>query len=114
MGSVAISVIGAAAATSCSNDGSSSATSTSTPSAASTAPPAASAAPPESTAPTPVRVEGRGHTPVSVGQPIDVADLSGRIVFDDFEDVFTMRPDGSDVVNLDLAGGLRVRWRVVP
>jgi TolB protein len=72
----------------------------STPSAASTVPPPASAATPESTAPTPIRVEGGGHTPVSVGQPIDVADLSGRIVFDDFEDVFTMRPDGSDVVNL--------------
>lgn len=63
--------------------------------------PAASVTPtPASTAPTPIRVEGRGHTPVSVGEPIDIADLSGRIVFDDFEDVFTMRPDGTDVVSL--------------
>ena len=100
IGSIAISVIGAAAATSCSSDGSSSATSMSTPSAASTVPPPASVATPESTAPNPIRVEGRGYTPVSVGQPIDVADLSGRIVFDDFEDVFTMRPDGNDVVSL--------------
>ena len=67
--------------------------------------PAPSAPTPASTAQSPVRREGRGHTPVSVGQPIDVADLSGRIVFDDFEDVFTMRPDGTDVVNLTSRAG---------
>ena len=40
-----------------------------------------------------------------VGEPIDVADLSGRIVFDDFEDVYTMRPDGSDVHNITARAG---------
>ena len=68
-------------------------------------PPGEGAASPRSTAPTPVRVEGRGHTPVSVGEPIDVADLSGRIVFDDFENIFTMRPDGTDVVTLTSQAG---------
>jgi Tol biopolymer transport system component len=43
------------------------------------------------------RVEGRGSVPVEVGEPIDLADLEGRIVYDDYEDVFTMRPDGTDV-----------------
>ncbi len=51
------------------------------------------------------RVEGRGELPVSVGEPIDVADLNGRIVFDDFEDVYTMRPDGSDVHNITARAG---------
>ena len=46
------------------------------------------------------RIEGRGPAPVEVGEPIDVADLDGRIVFDDYEDVYTMRPDGSDVVTI--------------
>jgi Tol biopolymer transport system component len=54
---------------------------------------------------TPVRVEGRGETPVSIGEPIDVTDLSGRIVFDDYEDLFTMRPDGTDVVQLTARPG---------
>ena len=35
--------------------------------------------------------------PVVSGVPIDLAELTGRIVFDDYEDVFTMRPDGTDV-----------------
>jgi Tol biopolymer transport system component len=82
------SVIGAAASASCSSDDSSSARSTST-----------------SSAPMPARVERRGHTPVSVGEPIDVVDLSGRIVFDDFEDLFTMRPDGTDIVTLTSRAG---------
>ena len=72
------------------------------PSAASSAPTSASA-PPLTSAP--LRVEGRGQSPVSVGEPIDVADLGGRIVFDDFEDVYTMRPDGTDVVNLTAQAG---------
>jgi hypothetical protein len=42
------------------------------------------------------RTEGRGEEPVLVGEPIDPADLEGRIVFDDFEDVFTMNVDGTD------------------
>ena len=32
------------------------------------------------------------------GEPIDPAELSGRIVFDDFEDVFLMDVDGANVV----------------
>ena len=43
------------------------------------------------------RNEGRGETPVLVGEPIDLGSLEGRIVFDDFEDVFTMNADGSDL-----------------
>ena len=117
---VAIGVIGAAASASCDADDSSSATSMSDSSAASvdptttltpassrgaSIPPGEGAPSPRSTAPTPIRVEGRGHTPVSVGEPIDVADLSGRIVFDDFENIFTMRPDGTDVVTLTSQAG---------
>ena len=34
------------------------------------------------------------------GEPISIADLSGRIVFDDFEDVFAMDVDGSNVVRV--------------
>ena len=94
---LAVAVVGAAASTSCDDDDSSSATSISIPSLTSVAS--------TSAASVPVRVEGLGHTPFSVGEPIDVADLSGRIVFDDFEDVFTMRPDGTDVVNLTSQAG---------
>jgi TolB protein len=43
-----------------------------------------------------MRIEGQGERPVLVGEPIDVADLDGRIVFDDFEDVFTMNVDGTE------------------
>jgi hypothetical protein len=43
------------------------------------------------------RVEGRGETPVLTGVPIDPAELTGRIVFDDYEDVYSMRPDGTDL-----------------
>jgi Tol biopolymer transport system component len=39
-------------------------------------------------------------TPVLTGPPIELADLSGRIVFDDFEDVFAMDVDGSNVVTV--------------
>ncbi|MGH9275671.1 MAG: TolB family protein [Acidimicrobiales bacterium] len=34
---------------------------------------------------------------MTIGEPIDVADLEDRIVFDDFDDVYSMRPDGTDV-----------------
>lgn len=37
---------------------------------------------------------------MTVGEPIALADLSGRIVTDDFEDVFAMDPDGSDFVRI--------------
>jgi Tol biopolymer transport system component len=33
--------------------------------------------------------------PVLVGDSIDISELAGRIVFDDFEDVLTMNVDGS-------------------
>ena len=36
-----------------------------------------------------------GTQPVVQGEPIDVAALEGRIVFDDFEDVFVMNADGT-------------------
>jgi TolB protein len=38
--------------------------------------------------------------PVVTGTPIDRADLQGRIVFDDFEDVFVMDVDGSNVATV--------------
>jgi Tol biopolymer transport system component len=43
------------------------------------------------------RTEHRGETPVEIGTPIDPADLSGRIVFDDFEDLFISSISGSDL-----------------
>jgi TolB protein len=49
---------------------------------------------------TPTTVAGReldGTRPVVMGIPIDVASLEGRIVFDDFEDVYVMRADGTHV-----------------
>jgi Tol biopolymer transport system component len=48
--------------------------------------------------PLPSRLENSGEEPVVTGEPIDPADLSGRIVFDDFEDVSVMDVDGSNVV----------------
>ena len=50
--------------------------------------------------PLPSRIVHTGHAPVETGEPIELADLSGRIVFDDFEDVFAMDVDGSDVVKV--------------
>jgi TolB protein len=72
-------------------------------------PPASVAVAPPPTAPptatpsaaVPTRVVRRdGATPVVLGAPIDVADLTGRIVFDDFEDLLAMDPDGSNVVRI--------------
>ncbi len=48
---------------------------------------------PASAGPTPV--VRSGATPVSVGKPIERVTLTGRIVFDDFEDLYTMAADGS-------------------
>ena len=53
----------------------------------------------------PARREHVGAAPVSVGEPIELAELNGRIVFDDFEDVYAMRPDGTDVVGLAVQPG---------
>jgi TolB protein len=41
-----------------------------------------------------------------LGEPIELEDLTGRILFDDFEDVFAMDVDGSNVVTVagDTAG----------
>jgi Tol biopolymer transport system component len=46
------------------------------------------------------RVEGRGETPVLVGEPIPPELLTGRIVFDDFENVYTMNADGSGLLTV--------------
>jgi TolB protein len=51
--------------------------------------------PTASVAPTPV--VRSGADPVLIGEPIDLATLTGRIVFDDFEDIYTMAADGSDL-----------------
>ena len=45
--------------------------------------------------PSPTRVVYRSETAVVTGKPIGLAELSGRIVTDDFEDVFSMNVDGS-------------------
>jgi TolB protein len=42
----------------------------------------------------------RGDQPAATGTPIEPTDLEGRIVFDDFEDVFVMDVDGSNVVTV--------------
>ena len=61
----------------------------------------ASAAPAAATpVPAPSRLVHIGRTLDTVGEPIRFADLAGRIVFDDFEDVYVMDVDGSDVVTV--------------
>ena len=55
--------------------------------------------------PLPTRIVRTGYSPVATGEPIKLADLSGRIVFDDFEDVRAMDVDGSDVVTVAAAAG---------
>ncbi len=68
-----------------------------------TASPADSAAPSLASStgtPLPSRLVHRGWDPVSTGEPIALSELSGRIVFDDFEDVFVMDIDGSNVVKV--------------
>jgi len=51
----------------------------------------------ERTTPAPERREQDGRRPVIRGQPIDVAGLDGKIVLDDFEDVYVMHADGTSV-----------------
>jgi Tol biopolymer transport system component len=63
-------------------------------------PPSSDASDATSTTAAQGRVERRGEAPVVVGEPVDVDTLSGRIVFDDYEDVYSMRPDGTDVRNV--------------
>jgi hypothetical protein len=50
--------------------------------------------------PLPSRVVHTGGGPHTVGDPITLRDLTGRIVFDDFEDVFSMDVDGSNLVKV--------------
>lgn len=50
--------------------------------------------------PGPTRIEHTGYAPIETGEPIDVASLTGRIVFDNFEDVYAMDPDGSNLVTI--------------
>ena len=46
------------------------------------------------------RTEGSGLTPVLMGEPIDLATLEGTIVFDDFEDLFTVDVGGTGLLRL--------------
>ena len=50
--------------------------------------------------PVPSRIVHATQGPVSTGVPISLADLSGQIVFDNFEDVFAFDVDGSNVVTI--------------
>lgn len=65
-----------------------------------TASPSSSATATATATPHPSRVVHIGRTPVATGEPIEMADLSGRIVFDDFESVFVMDVDGSDLIEV--------------
>ena len=56
------------------------------------------------TATTP-RTEGSGLTPVLTGEPIDLATLRGTIVFDDFEDLFTVDVGGTGLFRLTTQPG---------
>lgn len=62
-----------------------------------------SSVPPVTSGPT--RLEHRTDEVVVTGAPISIDDLSGRIVFDDFEDVFAMDVDGSNLVRVADAPG---------
>ena len=55
--------------------------------------------------PNATRIEHLGYGPVETGAPIDVGSLTGRIVFDDFENVYAMDPDGSNLVTVAGAPG---------
>jgi Tol biopolymer transport system component len=50
--------------------------------------------------PAPTRVIHASQTPVSLGATIELASLSGRLVVDDFEDVYAMNVDGSNLVEI--------------
>ena len=55
--------------------------------------------------PTPTRIVHASQTAVSIGDPIKLSELSGRIVTDDFEDITALNVDGSDVVTIADAAG---------
>lgn len=63
-----------------------------------TGPPAVASQPVEM--PGRTRREHRTDEVLARGEPILVSDLSGRIVFDDFEDVYAMDVDGSNLVRV--------------
>jgi Tol biopolymer transport system component len=48
----------------------------------------------------PTRIVHAETLPVVTGQPIALTDLSGRILFDNFEDLFAMDVDGSNVITV--------------
>ena len=50
--------------------------------------------------PVPSRVEARGDLPVVTGTPLSLDELEGRIVFDDYEDLWTMNADATDLRRL--------------
>ena len=62
--------------------------------------PSPTASPSPSATSAPTRTVHVGSLPVEAGAPIALTDLSGRIVFDDFENLFTMDVDGSNVVTV--------------
>jgi Tol biopolymer transport system component len=70
-----------------------------------TAPPSVIPSASASAAPQPTRIEHIGYLPVDIGEPIDPASLSGTIVFDDFENVYAMNIDGTDLVTVADAPG---------
>ena len=62
--------------------------------------PAPTPSPSSTAAPVPTRTIHSGTLPVETGEPIALTELSGRIIFDDFADVFAMDVDGSNVVTI--------------
>jgi Tol biopolymer transport system component len=61
---------------------------------------AASTTPASTTAARPTRVEHVGYAAVETGKQIELASVSGRIVFDDFDDVYAIDVDGSNLVTV--------------
>src|SRR5215211_1761110 len=55
---------------------------------------------PSAPVPARTRVEHLDYESVVTGTPIEIGELSGRIVTDDFEDVFAFNVDGSDFVRI--------------
>ena len=52
-----------------------------------------------------IRHEGRGDVPYTTGTPIGLDNLTGTILFDDFENLYSMAADGSDVRGLTRGDG---------
>ena len=63
-------------------------------------PQAITPSPSPAASPLPTRTVHAGTLPVETGEPIALTDLFGRILFDDFEDLFAMDVDGSNVVTV--------------